>query len=46
MCKEEDIELEMKRLVEIVNDDNTEEIYASGMRVYQYDFLFRERSQL
>ena len=34
MCKEEDIELEMKRLVEIVNDDNTEEIYASGMRVY------------
>ena len=34
MCKEEDMELEMKRLVEIVNDDNTEEIYASGMRVY------------
>ena len=31
---EEDVEIELKKLAEIASDNNTEEIYASGMRVY------------
>lgn len=34
MSWEEDVEIELKKLAEIASDNNTEEIYASGMRVY------------
>ena len=43
MSWEEDVEIELKKLAEIASDNNTEEIYASGRRVYQYMISYLEK---